>query len=124
MSDAAVPVGGQRTPKGLKPSDTNEATMYTAGKEFPVIVGMAVANNTGSAANATIRWGDGSTDYDIIATKSVAAHDTLFLPDIFLPLREGYTIKVTSGTGNALTFTLIIVSTGSTLPGGIGGAAA
>lgn len=115
MSAATVVISGQRRLIGLKPADTNEATMLTAAKEFSVIVGVIVANNTGSAAVATVKWGDGSTDYDVISGKSVAANDSIY-PDVFLPLREGYTIKVTSGTGNALTFTLVIVATGSTLP--------
>lgn len=117
MTAAAINIGGQRRAIGLKPANTNEATMLTAGKDMPVLIGLIVANNTGSAANATVRWGNGTTDYDIVAAKSIAANDS-YLPDLPpIPLREGYTIKVTSGTGNALTFTLVIASTGSTLYG-------
>lgn len=118
---ALVSVGGQRSIYGLTPADTNEATMLTAGKDSPVVVGIRIVNLTGSAANATVKWGNGATDFAICDTKSVAARDYLdVLSDDglpFLPLREGYTIKVTSGTGGALAFTLITVSTGSTLYG-------
>lgn len=113
---ASVTIGGQRTPIASKPTDTNEATIYTAGKEVPVVVALIICNGTGSAAAATVKWGDGSTDYAIIAGKSIPANDSVIY-DMLLPLREGYTLKVTSGTGNALTFTFVIVSTGSTTYG-------
>lgn len=90
--------------------------MLTATKAIPTIVGIIIANNTGGAIAATMRWGNGSTDYDVLAAKSVAANDSYINNDVYLPLREGHTIKVTSATGNALTFTLVIVETGSALP--------
>ncbi|MDP3971976.1 MAG: hypothetical protein Q8P61_03585 [Candidatus Nanopelagicales bacterium] len=116
MSVAQVVVGGTRRLVGLKPANTNEATMFTAGSERPVVVQIVVANNTGSAAAATIKWGDGSTDYDVISGKSIGANDS-WIQDIFLPLFDAYTIKVTSGTGNALTFTLAIVEYSGALGG-------
>ena len=75
-----------------------------------------ICNSTASAAVATVKWGDGSTDYDVIAGKSIAANSSEVY-DLMLPLRENHTVKVTSGTGNALTFSFVIVSTGSTLYG-------
>lgn len=109
MSAAAHTIDGPGRMVGLKPANTSEADILTAGDERPVVVGIVIANNTGSAATATLRWNDGTTSYDILAAKSVAANDTLFVDQIFLPLRSGYKIKVTSGTGNALTFTLVVV---------------
>lgn len=105
--------GGQRRPIGLRPANTAEATMFTAGKERPSVVGIIVANETGGAVAATLKWGDGSTDYRVLAAKSIGANDVYVLDGIFIPLKEGYTIKVTSGSGNALTFTLIIAEGGS-----------
>src|SRR3990172_5032816 len=94
--------------------------MLTAGDDRPVIVGLVIANNTGGAVAATVRWGNGTTDYDILAAKSIAAND-VYIPDLPpVPLRNGYTVKVTSGSGNALTFTLVVVSEGSTLYGSSG----
>lgn len=117
MTAAHVVIGGQRRIIGLKPSDTAQHTMLTAGADMPVVVGLIVANNTASGIAATVRWGDGTTDYDIIAAKSVAAND-VYMPDMPpIPLRSGYTIKVTSGTGSALTFSLILAATGSATHG-------
>lgn len=114
MTAANVNIPGQRVIIPSKPSNTDPATVYTAGKESPVVVQIFVCNNTGSAANATVKWGDGSTDYDVLNTHSVAAYSTEIF-DVIIPLRESYTLKVTSGTGNALTFNFVIVATGSTL---------
>ena len=111
---ANVTIPGPRAIVGSKPTDTNEATVYTAGKEFPVLVQLLICNGTGSAATATAKWGDGTTDYDMLNAYSVAAHSYVLL-DVLIPLRENYTLKVTSGTGSALTYTFVIVSTGSTL---------
>ena len=120
MSAASVVIGGPRRIIGLKPANTSEATMLTAGEDRPVVVGLIVANNTGGAVAATVRWGNGTTDYDIIAAKSIAANDSYF-PDIPpIPLRSGYTFKVTSGSGNALTFTIVVISEGSQLRGSAG----
>ena len=120
MSASSVNIGGQRRVIGLKPANTSEATMLTAGDDRPVIVGLVIANNTGGAVAATVRWGNGTTDYDILAAKSIAAND-VYIPDLPpVPLRNGYTVKVTSGSGNALTFTLVVVSEGSTLYGSSG----
>lgn len=101
-------VSGSRRLVGLAPANTSEATMLTAGDENPNIVGLIIANTTGSAAVATVKWGDGSTDYPILSAYSIAAN-TSYFQDLLLPLRSGYTIKVTSGTSNALTFTLVVV---------------
>lgn len=116
MSVGQVHVTGTRRLKGLTPANTSEATMLTAGKERPSVVAVYIANLTGSAANATVKWGDGSTDFAVIDTYSVAARSFLHA-EVFLPLREGWTIKVTSGTNNALAFTLVIAEYGSAVSG-------
>ena len=105
--------GGNRRLVGLRPANASEATMYTARKERPAVVGIIIANETAGAVAATVKWGDGATDYRILAAKSIAANDLYVLDTIFLPLKEGHTIKVTSGSGNALTFTLVIAEGGS-----------
>lgn len=116
MTAAQVPVPGARRQVSSTPADTNEATLLTAGKENPTVVEIWITNLTGTAANATVKWGDGSSDYSLIDTKAIAARDYLQAPCL-IPLRDGYTIKITSGTGNALTFTIVIVE----FPGRLGG---
>ena len=115
-----VDLVGSRRPISLTPANTNEATLMTAGKERPTVVEIWITNLTGSAANATVKWGNGSADYSLIDTMSIAAR-TYHKVDVLIPLREAYTIKVTSGTGNALTFTIIIVEYGSKLGAEHGG---
>tara|TARA_R110000822_G_scaffold50138_7_gene131223 strand:- start:5504 stop:5926 length:423 start_codon:yes stop_codon:yes gene_type:complete len=111
---AYVPTEGFARPIGLAPTDTAEATLLTAGPENPVLVGLMISNITGSAAAATVKWGDGTTDYSIVTAKSIAANDTFF-QDLFVPLVDGGAIKVTSGAGDALVFTAIVVEYGSEL---------
>ena len=93
---------------GLTPSDTNEATMYTAANLSATAIKIHVANLTASAASATVKWGDGSTDTPIISVFSVPARGYLE-EDIIIPMRNTWTIKVTSGTSNALAFSLVIL---------------
>lgn len=109
---SSVPIRGQYQIIGLTPANTNEATMFTAGSEFPVLTNIHVANVTASIADATIKWNDGSTSYSLIDTFGVPGRGYL-VEDLFIPLRSSYTIKVTSGTANALTFTLVVVSSQS-----------
>lgn len=106
----AAVVPGKRRLVSLKPADTNEATIFTAGPYGATVLAVVISNNTGTAANATVRWRDdsASTDWDIIATKSVGVNDTLYINEAVFPLRESDLIKVTSGTGNALTFTVLV----------------
>ena len=111
-----VEILGARRPIGLKPADTNEATLYTAAKENPTMLKLHVANLTATPANATVKWGDGTTDYSIIDTFAVPARGYL-VEDLVIPMKDGYTIKVTSGTANALTFTIIISEYGGVLGG-------
>lgn len=93
--------------------------MLTAGGAGATVLAVAISNNTGAAASATVRWRDDSaaTDWDIIVAKSIAANDSLFIPEIIMPLRESDAIKVTSGTANALTFTLLVAEPLSALQG-------
>ena len=82
--------------------------MFTAGERGAAVVGIIISNNTGGAIAATVRWGDGSTDYDIYAALSVAANASE-ISEAYVELPESGTVKVTSATGNALTFTLTVV---------------
>lgn len=115
---AATSFAGKRRLVSLKPADTNEATMLTAVNNVNVLA-IAIANNTAGPIAATVRWTDtsASTDWDIIAAKAVGANDTLFINEIVLTLKDTDLIKVTSATGNALTFTLLIVEPLSALQG-------
>ena len=111
-----INLAGQFRIDGLAPADTNEATIFTAGEERPTVVELWAANKTASAVDCTIKWGDGSTDYPIVDTFSVPARGYL-REACFIPLRNGYTIKVTAGTANGLTFTVVSVSGGSAVSG-------
>lgn len=113
MSAAHVPLSGPRRIIGLTPANTNEATMLTAGKENPIVTEIYITNITGVTANATVKWGDG-TDYAILSAHAVANSVHL---DVCIPLRATHTIKVTSGTGSALTFSLVVVEVGSAVSG-------
>ena len=110
MTAASMEVSGPRRIISSTPANTNEATLLTAGEERPVIIQVMVTNLTGTAANATVKWGDGSTDYSIIDTYSVPARGFV-VENFVIPLRETYTIKITSGTGSALTFSVVVVET-------------
>ena len=112
---ASVDVSGTRRIISATPGDTNEATLYTAVKGPVAVVDIWITNLTGSAANATVQYGTG-TDYSLIDTKSIAARDYLKV-ECLIPLREGHTIKITSGTGNALTFTVVVIEFGGAFGG-------
>lgn len=106
--------GGSRRMVGLAVADAATHTIFTARKERPTIDGIVIANPTGGAVNAVVKWNDGSNDYNIIPSKSLASHDYIFIPGSFLPLNEGQSIKV---AGNGLEFTIIIVEGGSAFAG-------
>lgn len=108
MSAASHDIPGVAAAYASTPANTNEATLFTAGKRGGVLVQMYIANVTGSAANATVKWGDGSTDHAVVSVKSIAGNDYLHL-DMNIPLREGQTVKITSGTNSALTFTAVVI---------------
>lgn len=113
---AYIPIPGNNRLIGLTPEDTNEATMFTAAGERPVVAGIIIANAHSSAVAATVKWGDGSTDFPIIPAKSIPANSNM-IQDLFLPLFDGYTIKVTSGMADLLTFTLVVVERVGSLQG-------
>jgi hypothetical protein len=114
VSSAHVPVTGTRRLIGLTPANTNEATMLTGGPERSVVVAVYIANLTAGAVNATVKWGDGTTDFAIIDTFSIAARGYLHL-DVFLPIVDGGTVKVTSGTNSGLAFSLVLIEFGGAL---------
>lgn len=109
---SGVSLTGQFRMIGSAPADTNEATIFTAGKGFPVATEVWIANKTASAVNVTFKWGDGSIDYPIIDTYALPARDYLH-KELFIPMRESYTLKATSGTANGATFSVAIVEGGS-----------
>ncbi len=108
MTAAVVSIPGVPITVSATPADTNEATLFTAGTKGATIVQMIVANVTSGALTATIQWNDATTDWDIYRAKSVAANDSLlFEPFIHLPASGA--IKITSSSGNGLTFTATLV---------------
>ena len=102
-------VAGKSRTISLAPADTNEATIFTAAKGNSVI-SLRICNVDGTnAADATVRYNDGSTDFALISTKSIAADDYLYEPDFFLPMQSGWTLKVTSSAANDLVFTIVVL---------------
>ena len=107
MSVAFVSVLGSPRTASLSPTDTSDHTLIDVGSLGSALLQVIIANNTGSAATATVQWHDGTTDWDIYAGKSISANDTL-IAELFIRLPENGAIKVASGTANALTFTVTI----------------
>lgn len=111
---------GQRRAVSSTPANTSEATLFTASGNNVTFAWLHIANTTASAANATVKWGDGSTDYSIIDTYSVPGRGFV-TEELMIPLRDGYTIKITSGTADALTFTVVVAEGASAFgKGGMG----
>lgn len=108
MTAASVAVVGVPYSEGRTPSDTNEATIFTAGDKGATWVLLHVANISGSAATATVVWNDGANDHAILDEYSIASHGYVTL-DLIVNLRSGNTIKVTAGTGSAIAFTVTTV---------------
>lgn len=113
---ALVSVAGTHRSIGLTPANTNEATIFTAGNRGAEWVALVIANAESSANLATVKWGNGSTDYVVYNEKSIAADDSLIV-DLHIDIPAGGTIKVTSSDADELTFTVTVVES----IGGVGG---
>ena len=104
------------------PSGTSAVVLLpnaaSSGKVFKINQ-IVVANTTGTAANATVSVytngavaqgsaPSGGTAYPIVSAVSVPAAASLIAVDktTSLYLQEGTSISITSGTANALTFTI------------------
>ena len=94
------------------------ANAAASGKVYKINQ-IVVANTTGTAANATVSIytngavaqgsaPSGGTAYPIVATIPVPATASLIAVDktTAIYLQEGTSISITSGTGNALTFSI------------------
>lgn len=111
MSASSTVYEGNRRPVAYKPADASEHDLFEASEERPVVVDLIICNNNAGAKKATVKWFDGTTDWEILSGYSIPANDTKFF-ELNLPMRDGEKIKVTSETGNTLTFILTIVETG------------
>jgi len=104
------------------PSGTSAVVLLpnaaSSGKVFKINQ-IVVANTTGSAANATVSIysngavaqgsaPSGGTAYPVVSAVSVPANASLIAVDktTAIYLMEGTSISITSGTSNALTFTI------------------
>lgn len=116
---ASIDIFGTRRTVSVTPANTSEATLYAvpAGMKSADVVALWIANLTASAANATVQWSDGTNDFSLIDTKSIAARDYHQPVEFFVPLPEAGSIKITSGTNSALTFTIVVVE----FSGAVGG---
>lgn len=90
----------------------------SSGKVFKINQ-IVAANTTGTAANATVSIytngavaqgsaPSGGTAYPVLSTASVPAYASMVAVDktTAIYLQEGTSISITSGTANALTFTI------------------
>lgn len=90
------------------PANTSEATLYTVPSATQAVVStIAVANLTGTAANATINVcvnGAASSNANtFLKTVSIPATSTVTFT-VGLTLGAADLIRITSGTNNALSF--------------------
>lgn len=90
------------------PSNTSEATLYTVPAATQAVVStISVANLTGSSANASINVcvnGAASSNTNaFLKTVSIPSASTVTFT-VGLTLGAADVIRITSGTGNALTF--------------------
>jgi hypothetical protein len=63
-----------------------------------------------------VKWGDGTTDYALISVFSMPERGYL-RESVLVPMRENYTVKITSGTASALTFTIVVTEFGGAFGG-------
>lgn len=108
MTAAHVMIPGIRRSVAATPSVLTEVTLFTAGEKGATLAQVVIANITSTAADATVKWGDGSADYAIYFEKSIPANDSL-VAEHFIELPVDGEINITAGTVDALTFTVTVI---------------
>jgi hypothetical protein len=108
VSAGNVNIPGVLVSVAAKPTDTNEATLFTAGDKGATLVALSLCNNDGSARTATVQWNDGTTDWEIYTAYSIAANTTV-LVEPFIHLPASGSLKITQGTASGITFTATMV---------------
>lgn len=88
----------------LAPADTAEATLLTVGAGKQVELMLYISNVTDTAANVTVKIVSGGVTVPVRTTTSLAANATNDAAPIKVNLSAGDSIKVTSGTANAIAF--------------------
>jgi hypothetical protein len=116
MTAANVNAQGVPVTVSAKPTDTNEATLFSVGQKPAVLVALVLCNNDGSARTATVQWNDGSTDYEIYTALSIAANTSVFA-EPFIAIPAGGSLKITQGTASGITFTATLVESVGALGG-------
>ncbi|MCP4182318.1 MAG: hypothetical protein GY761_03240 [Hyphomicrobiales bacterium] len=100
--------GGNARPLFSKPSDTSLTTVYTVGYDGIVDL-LSINISANVAGNASVQIYDGSTNWDILSARTMAAGDTILMEWWDgIPLKQNCVIKVQSSVGNAITFTAVI----------------
>lgn len=105
----AFNTAAKRVTKFSKPANTSAATIYTAptGIVSATLEAVNICSG-GTGAAATVVMNDGSTDYPLLSAKAISANTTETYEFGNPVMLAGYTVKVTDGTGNILTFTATI----------------
>lgn len=104
---------GKRILAQSRPSGTSAASIYSPPDNFYALVySIVIANVTGSAANASVFLDPDGTTYDqttaLLYAKSIPANDSEFIElTVGLEIDAAANIAVQTGTGDALTFTLM-----------------
>lgn len=93
--------------EGLNPSNSTLTTIYeVTGSGYALITSIIVACGS-SAANATITWNDGSTNFYITNAWPMAVNETKIITfEHGLRLPKTYTLKVQDSVGSRLSFTV------------------
>ncbi len=78
-----------------------EFDLFTAGHNLPILTNILLINTTGSAVTILLEYNDGSNDYQLDETVSIAANGRLDR-DFNIAMRQGDVVKITAGTADAL----------------------
>lgn len=97
-----VTINGALTAIKAKPSVTTATTIYTAGSDNPWLIGVQVANTSGTAATVLLEVVTATVGYAIIPTMSVPANDAFEGPGFPIPMRSGDIIRATLGTADVI----------------------
>lgn len=89
------------------PNSTSEQTLTTnaaaSGHTF-ITLSLAAANNTGSGVAIRINWYDGTNNHRLLFDAVVPGNAQIECAPTRKELLEGWTVKVTTNTINALEF--------------------
>jgi hypothetical protein len=92
-----------QTPNGL--SEVNLTANAAASGHTYITLSLTCTNNSAGAAQATVNYYDGTNVHRSLFQASVPPNATIETAPTRKLVLEGWTVKVTTGTANALEFT-------------------